>query len=112
MVARKKPIWIRVKVVISGNVDNDMNVRFICKRRSSPISCFFPRNAPLKLVQMAKESCYLIQWLERDFHYFPMILLRAFSLVDIFRILLFFLFQLVVTSAKRNSNRFLLTFTV
>ena len=32
---------------ISGNVDNDMNVRFICKRRSSPISRFFPRNAPL-----------------------------------------------------------------
>ena len=24
-----------------------MNVRFICKQRSSPISIFFPRNAPL-----------------------------------------------------------------
>ena len=32
---------------ISENVDNDMNVRFKCKRRSSPIFGFFPRNAPL-----------------------------------------------------------------
>ena len=32
----------------SANVDNDMNVRFICKRRDSPISSFFPRNAPLR----------------------------------------------------------------
>ena len=31
---------------ISGNVDNDMNVRFICKRRSSPISSFFPAECP------------------------------------------------------------------
>ena len=32
---------------ISGNVDNDKNVRFICKRRSSPMSNFFSRNVPL-----------------------------------------------------------------
>ena len=32
---------------MSGNVDNDLNVRFICKRHCSPMSSFFSRNAPL-----------------------------------------------------------------
>ena len=43
-------LWlVCLSLSISGNVDDDMNVRFKCKQPSSPISSFSPRNAPLRI---------------------------------------------------------------